>query len=234
MSYAGKININNVDYPIASSLYGECTTTGTTAAKVVSLANFDALIEGVQIAIKFTYSNTAASPTLNVNATGAKAIKTSNGGIPGTTVSTSWRAGSVVSFVYSGGSWVIVNSATESIKTLETSIGTETTRATAAEDAINSTITNYCRVKTGTISMAAADWTGDGPYTQTVTVTGPTVTANSLIELQPDATVFSHMYTVGVAAIFVTNNSGTLTATAIGQKPTDGLTVQCSVTEVVS
>lgn len=58
--------------------YGTCSTAAATAAKVATLTNSGAdnfdLSTGVTIHIKFTYSNTATSPTLNVNGTGAKAI----------------------------------------------------------------------------------------------------------------------------------------------------------------
>lgn len=53
--------------------YGTCSTVAATAAKVVSCSNF-ALITGAEITVKFTTTNTAANPTLNVNNTGAKAI----------------------------------------------------------------------------------------------------------------------------------------------------------------
>lgn len=53
--------------------YGTCSTAAATAVKVVSCSNF-ALITGAEITVKFTTTNTAANPTLNVNNTGAKAI----------------------------------------------------------------------------------------------------------------------------------------------------------------
>lgn len=53
--------------------YGSCSTAAATAAKVVDCAGF-ALATGSEITVKFTVTNTAANPTLNVNSTGAKAI----------------------------------------------------------------------------------------------------------------------------------------------------------------
>lgn len=53
--------------------YGTCSTAAATAAKVVDCTGF-ALITGAEITVKFTVTNTAANPTLNVNNTGAKAI----------------------------------------------------------------------------------------------------------------------------------------------------------------
>ena len=53
--------------------YGQCSTAAATVAKVVACTGFE-LITGSEITVKFTVTNTAASPTLNVNSTGAKPI----------------------------------------------------------------------------------------------------------------------------------------------------------------
>ena len=107
MSYGSKIRINNTDYSIASSLYGTCSTGSNTAAKVVTCADFDTLITGVLILVKFDNGNTAANPTLNVNSTGAKAIYLDSNNAPGTTELKSWRANEVVPFVYDGTYWMM-------------------------------------------------------------------------------------------------------------------------------
>lgn len=73
-----KINQGETDYNIASSAYCTCSTAAGTAAKVANLqgssSNGFILATGVTIHVKFTYSNTNANPTLNVNGTGAKSI----------------------------------------------------------------------------------------------------------------------------------------------------------------
>ena len=56
--------------------YATCDTAAATAAKVAATtpgSNFS-LETGARITVKFTVTNTAANPTLNVNSTGAKAI----------------------------------------------------------------------------------------------------------------------------------------------------------------
>lgn len=53
--------------------YGSCSTAAETAAKTVACTGFT-LAAGAEITVKFTVTNTAASPTLNVNGTGAKPI----------------------------------------------------------------------------------------------------------------------------------------------------------------
>lgn len=54
--------------------YGLCFTAAATAAKVVNTTGPFNLIDGSKILVLFQNSNTANSPTLNVNNTGAKAI----------------------------------------------------------------------------------------------------------------------------------------------------------------
>lgn len=76
-------------------LYGTCATEANTAAKVATATDFK-LVSGTSVSIRFTYTNTAASPTLNVNSLGAKAIYT-NG-----TRFAYWAAGATVTFVYDG------------------------------------------------------------------------------------------------------------------------------------
>ena len=106
--YAGKVRISGVDYPIATTLIGTCSTAGSTAAKIVTCADFTTLLTGVAIVVKFTYSNTAASPTINVNGTGAYPIYVSGTSSPGITPETSWPANSVVLFVYDGTAWMML------------------------------------------------------------------------------------------------------------------------------
>ena len=56
--------------------YATCNTAAATAAKVATItpsSNFS-LETGARVAVQFDNANTAGSPTLNVNNTGAKAI----------------------------------------------------------------------------------------------------------------------------------------------------------------
>lgn len=81
-------------------LYGTCDTAAATAAKVATVSGFS-LYSGVAVSIKMTYPNTAASPTLNIGGTGAKAIYT-NG-----VRYAYWCAGAAVTFVYDGSGWQV-------------------------------------------------------------------------------------------------------------------------------
>lgn len=88
------------------SYYATCTTAAATAAKSASCGGF-LLTKGAHIACMFTLGNTAASPTLNVNNTGAKTIYYRGAAVSGTNPLT-WSANHVVSFVYAGAVWVVV------------------------------------------------------------------------------------------------------------------------------
>jgi hypothetical protein len=78
--------------------YGVCGTAADTVAKTVTISNLDNFVleKGAVVAVKFTNSNSASNPTLNVNGTGAKNIvrygttATSTG-----TTTTGWTAGAV-------------------------------------------------------------------------------------------------------------------------------------------
>lgn len=106
MGYAGQVETSGgLVSPIASTLYGACNTAASTAAKVVTLPDYDELIIGTTVHVKFVNGNTAANPTLAVGATAAKPIYAYGTSAPGTTAATSWAANSMVSFTYDGTAW---------------------------------------------------------------------------------------------------------------------------------
>ena len=100
MSYASKEVTQSGIKPLGSNLYGTCATASSTVAKVVTMPDFDVLVEGVTIHVGFTNKNTASSPTLKVGSTDAKPIQR-NGSADGV-----WQDGSVISFTYDGTHWV--------------------------------------------------------------------------------------------------------------------------------
>ncbi len=86
-------------------------------------------------------------------------------------------------------------------------------------------------IKSGSITLSST-WSGSGPYTQTVSVTG--VTSASRVDLQPTATQLAALQTDGVTALTVENNNSTLTVYALGAAPSAAMTVQYTMTEVSS
>lgn len=84
-------------------------------------------------------------------------------------------------------------------------------------------------IQLGSILLSST-WSGSGPYSQTVTVTGATVTANSKVDIQLTAAQIATLIAVGVTGLLIENNNGTLTAWAVGASPS-AMTVQCTVEE---
>lgn len=99
----GKDGTDGKDGADGKMLYGTCSTAGTTIAKVATVTGFT-LTAGTTVSIKFTYANSAAAPTLNINSLGAKPILTN-----GTTYAY-WAAGASVVFVYDGAQFQVCSS----------------------------------------------------------------------------------------------------------------------------
>lgn len=92
------------DMANAGGGYGTCSTTATTAAKVVTIDNFILIKYGV-IFVYFTSAINVADATLNVSSTGAKPIKIMGAALQPKVV----KARTIVQFVYDGTNWNIVN-----------------------------------------------------------------------------------------------------------------------------
>lgn len=85
-------------------LYATCNTAAGTVAKVATLASGTlSLKAGATVAVKFTYANTASSPTLNIAGTGAKAMY-----IQGAR-DVYWTDGTTVAFTYDGANWRVAS-----------------------------------------------------------------------------------------------------------------------------
>ena len=94
VSFNGTANITH---------FGKCSTEAATAAKTVSVTGFT-LATGAEVTVQFTVTNTAASPTLNVNSTGAKAIVYRNAAISAGYLA----ANRVYKFVYDGTNYELI------------------------------------------------------------------------------------------------------------------------------
>lgn len=93
-----------VEAVVTRHAYGTCATAAATAAKVVTCSGF-VRSAGARVAVKFTYSNTAATPTINVNSTGAAEIRVGSSTAVGT--GAMWQAGDMVEFIFDGTYWQI-------------------------------------------------------------------------------------------------------------------------------
>ena len=85
-------------------------------------------------------------------------------------------------------------------------------------------------IQLGSVSLSAS-WSGNGPYTQTVTVSGATVSEDSKVDIQLTAAQIESLIAAGVTGLVIENNNGTLTAYAVGAE-TGAMTIQVTVTEV--
>lgn len=149
--------------------YFTCATSAGTTAKVATLVSgtFTSadLVTGAQILVKFTNSNTVASPTLNANSTGAKSIKRYGTTAPSTSAATSWNAGNVFLFVYDGSYWMMadwINTSYSAMTTTEIAAGTGTSSRVITPTNLKLAIQTWAQVKsvneqTGNVTLTASD-----------------------------------------------------------------------------
>lgn len=182
--------------------YGSCSTEAATAAKVVTVqdSNMFTLTTGAEVIVKFTVTNTAASPTLNVNSTGAKAIY-----YRGSAISAGYLAANrTYKFVYNGSQYDLVGDIDTNTDTHWTShlyVGASGATANAATTNGNTYLslcdnsTNRNNIKiigagattvtsdaNGIITINSTDTNTDTNVTQTVTTTSsyyPVIFKNS-------------------------------------------------------
>lgn len=108
--------------------YATSSTAAGTAAKVATITPAVTgwtLYTGATVTVKFSTANTATTPTLNVNSTGAKTIKGYKGAAL-TEKEYKWAANDAITFIYDGTNWLMQSSSTEAtrLSTAEASIST--------------------------------------------------------------------------------------------------------------
>ena len=106
--------------------YATCSTAASKQAKVATTtpgSNFS-LETGARVIVKFTVTNAAGAPTLNVNSTGAKSIY-----YRGSAISASYLAANrTYEFVYNGTQWDLIGD-------IDTDTNTTTTTGTSSKTA---------------------------------------------------------------------------------------------------
>jgi hypothetical protein len=84
--------------------------------------------------------------------------------------------------------------------------------------------------KLTSVTMLAANWSGNSnPWSQVISCNG--VNVNSKLDLQPTPTQIVELQDAEIS-LMLTNNQGTVTAWAIGGKPTSDMTMDVLITEV--
>ena len=155
ISFDGTANISH---------FGTCSTAAATAAKVVSCSGFT-LTTGSRIIVQFTVTNSAASPTLNVNNTGAKAIVYRNAAIPASYLA----ANHVYEFVYDGTNYELIgdidgSNDTKVKQTVSTTNSTYPILACATANATATTTTTAIFCKNIKINPSAGSITATAVY----------------------------------------------------------------------
>ena len=88
--------------------FGYCNTWGTTQTKTVDITGFTSadLVDGTQVTVRFNNSQMYnGAPNLNVSSTGAKTIFTASSSAG----YTEWEAGAILTFIYYGSYWYIID-----------------------------------------------------------------------------------------------------------------------------
>ena len=85
------------------------------------------------------------------------------------------------------------------------------------------------KITSGTL-IVSTNWEGEDPYTQSITI--PEASDFSKIDIQPDYEMAQILMDAGVTFMQVENSYGNLTLLLLGGKPTVGLSLQYTVTEV--
>lgn len=193
----GTLTPDNIDYDfgVPPFYYGTCATAAATVAKVVTCSGF-VLENGATIAVKFTYYNTGASPTLNVNSTGAIAIKQYGSTAASTYM---WRSGEVVLFVYNGSYWELISKSTATttyygLTKLSSSVTSTSTTLAATASAVKQA---YDRQDFDEISLTTAlalAYGGTGATTAAAARTNLGITCTSLYSgtLTTGSTTFNY------------------------------------------
>ena len=189
------VDISNSSTAITQikATYGTCSTAGGTAEKAVTCSNF-ALRAGAVVTVKFTYKNTSANPTLNVNSTGEKAIYLNGSAIPEAAY---WGAGETMSFIYDGTNWVVTDGAataqivtnSSDIASLKLSAQQFSVDISSHTESITQLKATYCTCSTAAATQAKEATCADFAlrtgaiiavkFTYANTVANPTLNVNS-------------------------------------------------------
>lgn len=203
---------------VADTFAGTCNTAAGTAAKVVTVTGTFTLRTGTIISVKFDATNTADSPTLNVNNTGAKGIWFNTGVI---TTSNKNRAGyerRYENYMYNGTYWVWIghgiddNTTYSTLTTAQIDAGTETTAKVATAKVIHDAITNRVKDSLSNTSTTDALSAAKGKALQ------DGKTDNSVIAPVESGTTASRAYAKG--AHFIKSGAFCTAKTAIAQGET--------------
>lgn len=212
------------------------TTTGTSTAYVATVPGIKALTAGVSFIMVPHVTSSTTTPTLNVNGLGAKGMRlqlsfnTTATTTPNLT--TFYTANKPIRMIYDGQYWkpdIHRTSADDLYGAVPIASG-GTGAGTAAGALDNLGITAALAGKAVksvavTVTATVAGWTGTGPYTQTVNVTGVTASNNIIAGLASSATAEQRAAAREAAMSVTAQGAGTITITCDESAPTVDLPV---------
>lgn len=180
------------------SSFVECATPSYTQGKVINLARFNRLYVGASVCVKFAFANDADLPTLTIGgvegSTGYMALNGEMLSAPDLW----WRAGDIISFVWDGERWNIVDAGAKSrIKQLADSISLEVSGKLGSTASIVMSVDGSRTEQNIDMSGVREAFRDD---TSAITISAGTVTFNS------DTFVVNSTY-------FTVSNTGVITAT---------------------
>lgn len=109
--------------------FGTCNTAANVADKIVDCPGFQ-LFTGACVSVRFNGANTSPAATMNVNGTGAKPIRAlmNDSAAPVGL----WKAGEVVTLVYGGTNWLVVDGGRGQVDQKRVFYGTSSTGASTS------------------------------------------------------------------------------------------------------
>lgn len=183
-------------------LYSTSSTAAATVAKVATISPTTSfsLYTGATVSVYFANANTAASPILNVNSTGAKPIYVYGAAITSVYY---WTAKSTVQFTYDGSHWVMNdNSAMSTIASW--CYKNDKTIINGGKLAAGSVATNALAAK----AVTAAKIDVDDLFAQSITAKKMTITGDSVFEGKLNGATGVFSGNVKADSIVIGNDTG--------------------------
>ena len=154
--------------------YATSPTAAATAAKVATtLDGGFVLTNGATVLVKFSYANTAATPTLSVDGTDAKTVRKYGAT---SALAYGWNAGEVVPLVYDGTQWEIVKGGWATTTYYGATKLSSATNSTSTALAATPSAVLAVRQEVGKVAAALAAYTPPAPTWDAATLgANPTI-----------------------------------------------------------
>ena len=155
MSSIDKVKLNNTNIA-----YGTCVTAASTAAKVVKITgneNWD-LFPGSIITVKFTYTNVASNPTLNVNDKGAMPIIYNTSNISTSNLAFAGSANRYITYVYTGSAFAFIGWSIDNNTTYSNATTSAAGLMSAADKKKLDEIDTMKGATTESLTLSASNW----------------------------------------------------------------------------